>query len=342
MGIGIAFWSTMTAVTGGVGAFWQLALARIGVGVGEASATPAAHSLISDLYPPERRTGAIAIYNTGASLGVLCGLALGGWLQDAMGWRTAFVVIGLPGILVALFVGRFLPEPERSQPAAGDAEPGVLETVRTLARIPTLRHITLAAGLYSIPMYGLLNWAPTFMRRVHEMPYSEIGLQLGLTTGIAGAIGIVASGKLCDRLALSDPRWLCWVPAVAGMALLPFHAGFVWAEDPWVAVWLAYTGLNVLNAVFSAPTYSLAQTLAPVRMRATAAAGVLFMLNLIGLGIGPLLVGGLNDFLETRYGDAAVQISLTAILGFNLWAALHSLWAARSLPRDLERANATP
>jgi predicted MFS family arabinose efflux permease len=343
MAIGIAFWSAMTAVSGLVQGYWQLALARIGVGVGEASATPAAHSMISDLYPPERRTGAIAIYNAGASLGVLAGLILAGVLQDAFGWRTAFFVVGLPGLAVAAFVGIALPEPSRggadAQNDAGSVH-AMGETLLTLVRIPTLRHITLAAGLYSISMYGVLNWSATFMRRVHGLSYSEIGFQLGLTMGIAGALGIVASGKLCDRLAGRDPRWLCWVPALAGVLLVPFHALFVWSDDPRVAVLFAFTGLNLLVAVFSAPTYSLAQNLAPLRMRATAAAGVLFMLNLIGLGIGPLLVGGLNDFLEARYGDSAVRLSLTGILVFNFWAAGHSLWASRSLRGDLERTQA--
>jgi predicted MFS family arabinose efflux permease len=341
MAIGIAFWSVMTAVSGLARGYWQLALARIGVGIGEASATPAAHSIISDLYPPERRTGAIAIYNAGASIGVLFGLMLAGQLQDIFGWRTAFIVVGLPGLAVAAFVGSALPEPIRGgSEALRDTEevPSLGETLLTLVRIPTLRHITLAAGLYSISMYGVLNWSATFMRRVHGLSYSEIGFQLGVTMGIAGAVGIVASGKLCDRLAARDPRWLCWVPAIAGVLLVPFHALFVWAADPRVAVLFAFTGLNLLVAVFSAPTYSLAQSLAPLRMRATAAAAVLFMLNLIGLGIGPLLVGGLNDFFEARYGDSAVRLSLTAILVFNFWAAGHSLWASRLLQRDLGRA----
>jgi predicted MFS family arabinose efflux permease len=342
MAVGIAFWSLMTAASGMARSFVQLAIARIGVGVGEASATPAAHSLISDLFPLQRRTAALALYNTGASLGILFGLLLGGWLAQSFGWRVAFVAVGLPGLLVALLVRFTIPEPPRGATEGyvdrGDA-PGTGETLRYLLAMPTFRHLAAAAALYSIGAYGLLNWAPTFMLRVHKLGYLEIGTKLGLVIGIGGALGQLAGGLLCDRLARRDRRWLLWLPALLGAGLTPFYAAFVLAEDPDLAL-LAFVPVNLMNAVFAAPTYTLTQGLASLRMRATAAAILLFVLNLIGMGLGPTLVGVLNDAFQASRGDAGIRLSLLVLLLANLWGALHSLLAARTLTRDLDRTAA--
>ena len=343
MAVGIAFWSVMTAASGLAKTFWQLAIARIGVGVGEASATPAAHSLISDYYPPEQRTRAIAIYNTGAGMGVLFGLLLGGWLAETVGWRWAFAVVGLPGLAVALLVRLTLPEPVRGT-SEGRADqvgpPGVIETLRYLAALPTFRHLALAAGLYAITAYGLLGWAPTFVHRVHEIGLREVGVKLGFVIGIAGSLGAFFGGVLCDRCAKRDRRWLLWIPACAGVGLVPFYAAFVLAGDLQWAL-LAFIPVNLLNVVFAPPTYMITQGLAQLRMRAMASAIILFVLNLIGLGIGPVLVGVLNDWLEPRYGVEAIRVSLLVLLGAGTWGVVHSLLAARTLEADLARAEIT-
>jgi len=342
MAVGIAFWSLMTAASGLARSFTQLAIARIGVGVGEASATPAAHSLISDYFPPERRTRALAIYNMGASLGILFGLLLGGWLAQTVGWRWAFAVVGLPGLLVALLVRFSVPEPARGTSEglvdAGEP-PRLIETLRHLRALPSFRHLALAAGLYSMTAYGLVSWAPTFMRRVHDLSYLEVGLSLGLVIGIGSGVGQIAGGILCDRLSLRDRRWLVWVPALFSLGLVPFYWLFVQATDPDAAL-LAYIPVNLMNAVYAAPTYSLTQGLASLRMRAMASAIILFVLNLIGLGLGPLLVGVLSDALEPRHGVDAIRYALLIMLVGNVWGALHSLLAGRTLRADLDRTAA--
>ena len=342
MSIGIAFWSLMTAVSGLATSYAQLALARIGVGVGEASATPAAHSLISDYFPPERRTRAIAIYNTGASLGVLFGLALGGWLASEFGWRFAFMAVGLPGLLVALLVRFTIAEPERGRVeglADRGERPGVKETLRHLLGMKSFRHIALAAALYSMTAYGVLAWAFVLMIRVHDVSAASLGLQLGLVIGIGGAVGQVLGGILCDRLALRDRRWLVWVPAILAVAHAPFYVVFALATSPGLAL-LAFVPVNLMNAVFAAPTYTLTQGLATLRMRATGSAIVLFVLNLIGLGLGPTLVGVLNDVFAASYGDEAIRTSLLFLLVASLWGAVHSVLASRTVAADLDRAAA--
>lgn len=341
MAAGIALWSLLTAASGLVTSFGQLALVRIGVGVGEASATPAAHAILSDLFPPERRARALAIYSTGASFGVLFGLMLGGTLQERFGWRSAFFLVGLPGLIVALIVRATLPEPRRGE-SEGLADPsdapGIITTLLYLYSLPTFRHLALSAGLYGITCYGLLAWAPTFMRRVHGMGYAETGLKAGLGIGL-GVAGAIVAGVLSDRLARRDRRWLVWIPIGAAVLQVPFHLLFVLSPDPnWALV--AFAPVNFLNVIFGPPSYTVAQNLAQLRMRAMASAVLLFFLNLVGMGLGPTLVGVLNDALAASQGDAAIRISLAALLLANAWGIVHSLLAARTLEADLDRAAA--
>ncbi len=340
MAAGVAFWSLATAASGLVRNFAQLAVARIAVGVGEASATPAAHSLIADYFPPERRTRAIAIYNTGANGGILFGLVLGGWLQQTFGWRVAFAVVGLPGLLVAAVVAALIREPPRglSEGRAATAEaPGLREGLRWLAGIASYRHMAFAAGLYAMPNYGSIAWMPTFVVRVFGGSYAEIGLTLGLVIGVAGAIGTYVTGLLCDRLFARDARWLLWIPAIGSVASVPFFAVTALSSSfafglPFYVAWVFF------GAAFAAPTYALVQALAPLRLRATASAVLLFSLNLIGLGLGPTIVGILNDALAPRLGDEAIRVSLLVISLLNVWGAIHSLLAARTLRDDMARA----
>ena len=337
MAVGVAFWSLATAASGFVRSFAELALARIAVGVGEASATPAAHSLIADYFPPERRTRAIAIYNTGANGGILFGLVLGGWLQQTFGWRTAFLVVGLPGLLVAALVAALVTEPPRGladgKREAGET-PGLGETLRFLGRLRTYRHMAIAAGLYAMPNYGSIAWMPTFVVRIFGGSYAEIGLELGLVLGFIGAAGTYVAGMLCDRLLVRDVRWLLWIPAVASAASVPFFAVTLFGSSfEWGLPF--YAASAFLSGMFAAPTYALVQSLAPLRMRAMASAVLLFVLNLIGLGLGPTIVGFLNDALAPRFGDQSIRYSLLLLALLNLWGVIHSMIAARSVKSEL-------
>ncbi len=342
MAVGIAFWSLMTAASGLAQSFWQLALARIGVGVGEASATPAAHSIISDYFPPERRTRALAIYNTGSSAGILFGLLLGGWLKETFGWRVAFAAVGLPGLLVAALVWLTVPEPRRGLSEerldTGEA-PRLRETLRFLVARRSYGHVAFAAALYACTGYGLLAWAPTFLVRVHGLGYAEVGWKLGLIIGVSSAVGVLIAGALCDRMALRDVRWLVWIPALSTWILAPFYAVFALAPDTNLAL-LAYIPVNLMAAVFGPPSYAIAQGLAQLRMRSMASAIMLFVINLIGLGLGPTLVGVLSDALEPRFGAESLRYALLIALALALWGTLHSVLAGRSLARDLARTAA--
>jgi len=339
--VGLALWSLMTAASGMVQTFGQLVAARIGVGVGEASATPASHSMISDLFPPARRATAIAVYNMGASLGLFAGMALGGWLNEGLGWRTAFIVLGLPGVILALVVRFGMPEPARGYseglPDSGE-QPSFKEVRRYMLGRRSFRHVVAAASLYAMPGYAMLTWAPAFIERVHGMSTAAIGWRVGVVTGIGGVIGALVGGTLADRLGRRDERWLVWLPAISGTLLIPFLAGFAWIGDITLALGSLFFA-NLCNQVFAAPCYAVTQGLAKLRMRAMASALILLMITLVGYS-GPQILGLLNDLLHPRFGDGAMRYSFVIVALFNLWGAAHSLMAARTLRDELAEARA--
>jgi len=256
LSIGLGVWSLATAASGLARSYAQMALARIAVGIGEASASPSAYSLISDVFPPERRSSAIAIYNSGAAIGIFAGMALGGLLGDALGWRNAFLAVGLPGAMFALLIRPLLPEPRRG---AADAiedsgePPAVVDVLRYLLRLRSFRHLLAAAGLYSMTSYAMITWSPAFMQRVFDLSPGEFGTELGLVIGIAGVIGALTAGLLADALARRDARWLVWIAACGGAAVLPFLAAFAASPTARTAL-LAFVPANYFNAWFPSVT----------------------------------------------------------------------------------------
>lgn len=335
--IGVIVWSAMTALCGLARNFGQLALARVGVGVGEASLSPAAHSLISDAFPPERRATALATYNIGGNVGIMLGFMLGGYIGETFGWRLAFMIVGLPGLLAAVLVRLFLREPARGLlegVADAENEPTLREVMSYMARQRTFRHLCLASAFYAFAAYGFTIWGATFMIRVHGMSLSQTGLAMGLIQGLGGGLGTYLGGAVADRLARRDERALIWVPAVGGLLTLPFLAVFLFS--PVVGLSLAGYGIAMVFSVFFVgPSYAVAQGLARLRMRAQAAAWLMFSINLIGLGIAPLVVGMLNDSLASTYGDEAIRYSLMVTGAVSLWAVVHSGLAAQSVRSDL-------
>jgi predicted MFS family arabinose efflux permease len=340
LAIGLAVWSLATAASGFVRSYAQMALARVTVGIGEASASPCAYSLISDVFPPERRASAIAVYHSGASFGIFAGMALGGVLNDTLGWRNAFLAVGLPGAAFALVVRFWLPEPQRG---AADAiedtgeEPALSEVLRYLLGLRSFRHVLLAAGLYSITSYAMLTWSPAFLQRVFDLSPSEFGTQLGVVIGIGGIVGALSVGFLADALAQRDPRWLVWIAAIGGLGVLPCLVVFAASPTATVAL-LALFPANFFNGWFPSLSQTVGQGLARLRMRALASAIVLFAVNIIGLGLGPWLIGIANDLLAPSYGEEAIRYSIGGVGLVNLWAAAHSLLAARHLREELARA----
>ncbi len=338
--LGLGVWSVMTAASGMAQSFAQLALARVGVGVGEAAGSPPAHSLISDYFPPEKRATALSIYATGVYVGAMIAYLAGGYIVEYFNWRTAFFVVGLPGVFLAVLVRFTIRELPRGFSELREIEVEPVSTGDVLRFLATQRSfvlITLGGAVQSLSGYGVLAWGPTFLRRVHGMGSIEIGTWLGLIIGIGGALGAYAGGVIADRKGREDKRaysYLCGTVCVLGV---PLGLAFLLADSRIPAL-LWFTPFYMLGAMYVGPMLSMCQGLVPLQMRATASAVLLFVLNLVGLGAGPTLVGFLNDALAPTYGDEAIRYSLLVVtLGGVVSSALFFA-ASRSLRADLKRA----
>jgi predicted MFS family arabinose efflux permease len=333
---GLALWSAMTAACGLASSFTALAFARIGVGVGEATCSPASHSLLADFFAPRRRATAISIYTSGIYAGMLLAFVFGGELESRFGWRTAFVVVGAPGLALALVVLAFVREPQREVEAVQRAS--TRETLRAILALRSFRHMALGAAAMSIAGYGLTVWSATFLQRVHGLSTAEAGQRLGPILGLSGACGALLGGWLADRLAARDVRWRLATGALASLAGLPFLGVWLFAPSTTLAL-TAFVPATMLGAMYLGPTFAVAQSLVPPHMRATAAALLLFVINLIGFGLGPQLVGWLSDALEPSRGPTSIRFALAIVSATYAWGALHMLLASRASSAELRGAH---
>lgn len=348
--LAIAFWSLMTAISGAAQNYVHLLLLRIGVGVGEAGGSPPSHSMISDIFPRRRRAFALSIFSMGVYFGYLLAYSLGGWVAEDLGWRIAFVVVGLPGVLIAVLVAITVKEPPRGladhgysvEAAAASVElqgkaPGFGETVRFLWAKRSFRHIAFAASLHSLVGFGVGNFVPSYIIRAHEMAIGDIGWRLALIFGVGGAFGVVFSGWLTDRLSVRTQQWYLWVPTIALTLTLPLTLLTFTADAPG-AMFLAYAPYSILGAMWLGPSLAITHSLVGLRQRAVASATLFFLINLIGLGLGPITIGALSDLMRPEFGDAGGlrnAIIGVALLG-KVWCIVHYLLAARLLKHDLE------
>ena len=330
-------WSCMTALCGIARTFPQLVVARIGVGIGEAGGSPPSHSILSDYYPPERRGTAFAIYALGIPVGTAFGFFTGGWMAETLGWRAAFLLVGLPGIALALVVRLTLREPPRGHSdAVRDVEPApdALAVMRTMWGFASFRHLAMAAALHAFVGYGVAAWNAAFLIRSHGMSIGAVGSWLAGIAIVGGGLGTFAGGYLTDRLRPRDARWSLWVPGISTLVAVPFSMFFYLGSD--LRVILALASVPVFfGAMYLGPTFALTQALAPLRMRAVASAFLLFLLNLIGLGLGPQMVGVASDLLAPRLEEESLRGALVLTVMFNLWSGLHYFLGARTLRADL-------
>lgn len=336
----LAVWSVMTALSGLATGFATLLLARIGVGVGEAGGSPPSHSLISDYFPPETRATALSVYSLGIPVGILLGYLLGGWINEFYGWRMAFFVIGAPGVVLAVIVRLTLREPPRGYSEGlqdTGHKPPLLDVVKTLWGRRSFRHLAVAAGLHSFVGYGFGQWVPSFLIRSHGMSTGEIGSWLALIYGVTGAVGVFAGGYIADRLAArtGDRRWYMWVSAIAIVIAIPFVIAGLLAPTKFGALGLFFPA-TLFAYLYLGPTFAMTQSMVAPRMRAVASAILLFILNLIGLGLGPLAVGKISDVLADSLGNESLRYALIIVVAVNIWSAYHYFRAARTLRRDLD------
>jgi MFS family permease len=337
-------WSAMTALQGLAPSFLWLVAARVGVGIGEAGCSPPAHSLIADLFEPKRRATALSIYALGIPLGGAIGLAGGGWLREAFDWRTALMIVGLPGIVLAVLVRLTLREPTRGWWEGGrtNREPPPLRDVaRLLWARGAFVHMSIAGALHALYGYGAAAFHPVFFERVHGLSPLEIGYALGAIAATTGVLGTFLGGWLTDRSSARDARWYAWLPALGTAAGIPFVFLFYLWPSGWGALALAALPA-VLGGLYLGPTFAVTQALVPPAMRAQAAAVLLLILNLVGMGLGPSLVGVLSTALAPRFAEESIRFALLACVATGAaWSTLHYLAAARTLRADLGHAGAS-
>ena len=338
--VALAFWSLATAVCGLAQNFVQLLVARMGVGIGEAGCTPAAHSLIADRVPPERRSSALAFYALGIPIGTLLGMMIGGYLADELGWRKAFFVVGLPGVLLAVvvaFVIRDNNRPTHASSASSGAMPASLrQSLTEVLRSRAYVLLLCAGSAASFLSYGKTTWTTIFFQRTHGLTPGEVGFYFGLFGGIAGIAGTLLGGWLADRFGRTNRRHVLTAPAI-GMALaapLAFAAYFVTRWEVALALLMLPT---LLNTLYYGPTYSSVQGLVPLRTRAIASALLLFGQNLIGLGLGPLFFGILSDLLKPAYGEESVRYVLFGAAWMSLIPAYFFWRCSLRLNAELDR-----
>jgi MFS family permease len=333
----LGLWSVMTAFSGLAGNFIQLLLARIGVGVGEAGGSPPAHAMISDYFPPEKRSTALSVYSTGIYIGVLIGFLMGGYLNQHLGWRTAFFVLGAPGILFSLLFYFTVKEPKKGATDVISATAGETHSLRTVLKIlfsnKVFVFLAAATGLHVFCIYGLLNWAPSFLSRLHGMKSADIGVSLGLIFGFGGGIGTWAGGFLTDRFGKKDKRWYLKLPAYAILISLLFTAGTIFIQNNYLTL-ICLGGCAFLQSMYLGPSIAVAHSLVPASMRALTSAILFFVLNLVGLGFGPLVVGLISDLLKPTQGIESLRWALSIILPLSLASAALFLKAAKNIGMD--------
>jgi MFS family permease len=337
--LGLTAWSAMTVFCGMAGSFSQLALARLGVGATESGAMPAAQSLVVDYFPVEQRATALATLTTAAvSVGYLLAICLGGLITAAYGWRAAFILVGAPGLLLALIARLALAEPrcQLGFPRALTQRESTRQTLVRLGAKKSFRYMLVALSLYALFGYGVTTFfLPSYMMRILHASLTQVSQTWGFSIASANVIGALVGGRLTDRLIKRDVRWHMWLPAIACIL-----GGLVY----WVALSLQHFWpfliveflAETIMAIGVPAAFAAVHTVCGERRRAMAVAIVYFLITLCGAGLGPLAVGMLSDLLGTVYGHESLRYSLIAMLLILIPAAAAFYWSGRWMPHELE------
>lgn len=357
--VSVACWSVMTALCGLAGSFGQLLVARVGVGVGEAGATAPVHSLLGDYFPPEKRASAIGILGLATPIGLVVGGIGGAVLAETYGWRTALLMVGLPGLAIAVLTRLTVREPVRGQAeSAGETEvPPFSAVVKRLAASRTFRHVLAAAVLTNFIGASVISFMHPYFVRAFQLSYTDAAFLFALINGVSVTGGYLFSGMLTDRLVKRDLRFYGWLPAACMFISAPGYLIGFSQTQVWVAV-VALMLPGLFCAAWFAPTYAITQNLVTPRMRASAIALLGLSTSLLGMMLGPVATGALSDAFAARsfgpgYADACggaaatvaaaceaasvdgVRGALMAVVLLFVWAGAHFLLAARHVRREL-------
>jgi MFS family permease len=351
----VALWSLFTALCGVAQNFWHLFLARMGVGIGEAGGVAPSYALISDFYPKEKRSRALAFFSLGIPIGSALGVFFGGWIASHLDWRSAFLIVGLAGLPAALLVRLFVPEPPRGgfDEGPSEAAPPFATVAATLARNPSFWLLSFGAASGSILGYGLIFWLPSFFARSVDLtPMAPIlgmlpdwfaggaepallrvSIFYGSIVLVGGVAGTWLGGWFGDRTGPTDPGAYARIPAICFVVAAPCFALGIFASSLWLC-WLLFAIGQMLALAWLGPVIAAVQHIVPPNMRATASASFLFINNLIGIGFGIFFLGFMSDTMTPLYGDDALKYSILYGLVFYVLSAVFYLFASRRLTRD--------
>ena len=345
-------WSVMTMLCGLAGSFLFILLARIGVAIGEAGGTAPSMAMVSDLYPPQRRSSALSVLMLGSSLGAVFGLGLGGWIAQHHGWRTAFLALGVPGIFLGLLLWTTVRAPRTVAPASTSrAQEGWRQTIGLLLQTPGFVWIVLTGSAAAIAGYAIATWSPSYLIRSHGLSVQEAGVLVGVVGGSCSAIGTVTCGWLTDRMVRRDAGWQIGVPLLGTLLSIPFGlAYFLWPEG--VAfnafgigvplAFLFYIPFGFFGTWWATPCLGAISHLFPANRLAQATAIFVMGMTLLGVGLGPLVTGMLSDYFTPIAGSEALRYSLAASMSLLLLAALFLALALPRYRRQLRGQSALP
>tara|TARA_B110000438_G_scaffold132957_1_gene128909 strand:+ start:924 stop:2177 length:1254 start_codon:yes stop_codon:yes gene_type:complete len=339
LSLAVILWSGMTALCGAAVGFYSLFFARLGVGVGEAGGSPPTYSLIADYFKPSERARAMGVYMVGAALGTGGGLIIGGILGEMLGWRTTFLVLGIPGVLLGLLFFFTVKEPQRGRLDAGEAKDkqakDINKTLKSLAANPVFIRISVSFAMLTMIGYAMAFWLAPIMLRNFDVSLGKVGLYLGLTYIAAGIPAPLIGGYLTDYMAKRDARWLAWIPAIA-IVIVSVALWFCVMADSF-EVFLSFFVLAYF--VFMIPqgaSLSLLQSSLGAGERAVGASFALIINSLIGAALGPLLVGMLSDAMAADYGVKSLNYALIIVsIGASIIGSIFYLWTARAMSAEL-------
>ncbi|MFC4311617.1 spinster family MFS transporter [Steroidobacter flavus] len=332
----LVVWSSMTALCGGAQNFLQLFLARVGVGAGEAGGLPPAQSMICDYVPLKGRSAAFALHSLGIYVGTMIGMALAGWLAEVIGWRMTFVVLGLPGVALAIFLRFSVREPARGcfEAVTDDGAPSLRETFRILWQCATYRFLVLFDVVNGFVQYGLNQWLPSYYAREFAVSLSEVGLRLGIALGVGAGIGLLLGGLFANKLTRRNLSLPLLVGATTTLCAVPPAFGALFSASVSTSVSLLFL-TALLWSVSNAPVIAAVYSVVRPRIRATAGAVAIFLTSVLGFGLGPFSVGLLSDLLAPAFGVEALRYALLVPVSFIPIMAAALFLAARSLRSDL-------
>jgi len=330
----IGLWSLMTMLIGIANNYVQIFLARLGVGVGEAGCVPPSHAMIADAYPPEKRASALAVFSAGTNIGIFLAFLGGGIIAQKFGWRAAFFAAGIPGLLLALIIALRLSEPEAPKAIVADAEHHSFKNLMTtLLSDASSRHVIIGATLTALVGFGAIAWIAAFLSRVHGMQLGQVGLYLAFVIGILGALGTWLGGVISDRLGRDRPDWRLKFVAVTILIAKPLSIIFYLSDGLLLAL-VVFAIPAAVGSMFTGPTFAHIYSKVPSAQRPMATAVMMFLFNLIGLGLGPVMVGFISDMFAASHGENSLRYALVILQMSGLWAAIHFWIAGNSVKRE--------